>query len=77
MADRECECLVACPFFLERMADMPNVTALINERFCTGDWTRCARYRVHVEFGRDAVPADLFPDQDEIAEKILMQLRCG
>ncbi len=54
---------------------MPNVTALLVDRYCRSHWETCARHRVFVEFGRDAVPADLFPDQDLIAEEILMGLR--
>ena len=40
MAD--CERLMTCPFFSDRMENMPKVAELIKQTFCHGDKTQCA-----------------------------------
>lgn len=67
----DCECLENCPFFHDRMRNMPTMSQLLKQQFCRGDWESCARCMIVRELGREAVPADLFPDETERARKIL------
>ena len=63
MAD--CEKLEKCPFFLDKMANMPAVADLMKQEFCKGSKTDCARYMV--SSAGVAVPSDLFPNDREKA----------
>lgn len=63
MAD--CPSLPKCPFFNDRMANKPAMAAMMKKSFCQGDNSKCARWIVSRAKGGPAVPADLFPNQDE------------
>jgi hypothetical protein len=69
MAD--CECLSKCPFFNDKMANMPSMAKIMKNRYCKGDYGTCARYQVFKALGREAVPADLFPNQPDKVEQLL------
>ena len=66
-----CECLEKCPFFNDKMANMPAMADLYKKNYCMGDSTHCARFMVFKAKGRDAVPADLFPNNVEKANALL------
>jgi len=67
----DCECLQRCPFFNDRMANMPTVAGLYKDKLCHGDYAQCARFRVFKVLGREAVPADLFPNELDRAAAVL------
>jgi hypothetical protein len=67
----ECECLPKCPFFNDKMADMPAMAAMMKKRYCLGDKTNCARWAVRAALGPTHVPIDLFPNQMDRAEKVI------
>ena len=67
----DCECLAKCPFFNDKMANMPSMAVMMKKRYCHEDFESCARHRVFVALGRDAVPSDLFPNQDSAATEIV------
>ena len=69
MAD--CECLARCPFFNDKMANMPAMSDLYKTRYCHGEFDGCARFMIFKERGREAVPADLFPNQADRARALL------
>lgn len=69
MAD--CECLAGCPFFNDRMEDMPSMAHIFKNRYCHGDNFSCARYMVFKELGKENVPVDLFPNQQDRAQDII------
>jgi len=69
MAD--CPMLEKCPFFHDRMAEMPTMANLYKTRFCKGEFPTCARHLVLTGLGREHVPADLFPNQNDRAQEIL------
>ncbi len=69
MAD--CVCLSRCPFFNDRMGQMPATADLMKKRYCLGDQTQCARYMVFSKLGAEKVPLDLYPTQVERAQKVL------
>jgi hypothetical protein len=59
----ECAKLKGCPFFNDRMQGMDGMASLYKKRFCTGDFSQCARWQVS-QTGA-TVPSDLFPNQIE------------
>lgn len=60
-----CDRLGSCPFFNDRMQNMPASANLMKSRFCLGGNECCARYTVF-KAGMQ-VPADLMPSQMERA----------
>ncbi len=54
-----CEFVATCPIY-EGMSQREKNT--LGARFCLGEFTECARYRLAKEKGRSAVPPDLMPD---------------
>jgi hypothetical protein len=75
MAD--CEAMARCLFFNDQMALMPTAAALVKERYCRSDFGRCARYQVRAALGAAAVPATLFPNQNDAAEALIAEARHG
>jgi hypothetical protein len=69
MAD--CVCLPKCLFFNDKMARMPTTAEHMKQRFCLGDPTSCARYKIFLALGREQVPPDLYPNNVQRAETIL------
>jgi hypothetical protein len=67
----ECECLPKCPFFHDKMESMPSVAGMMKKKYCQGDNSTCARFMVFEAKGRDFVPADLYPSQQERAKQII------
>jgi hypothetical protein len=66
-----CECTAGCPFFNDKMANMPAMSDLYKNLYCKGDFSNCARYMIFKTLGKPAVPVDLFPNQKERAQTIL------
>ncbi len=64
-----CGHLSDCPFFNDRMANMPLVSEILKEQYCLSEMSRCARYRVY-RSGLP-VPNDLFPDDQDRCLSIL------
>jgi hypothetical protein len=72
----ECENLKTCPFFNDRMEDMPTLAGLMKKQYCLSDnYTNCARYMVFKKLGKERVPSDMFPNQLERAQKIIQDAR--
>jgi len=69
MAD--CELIAACPFFNDKMADMPSMAALLKKQYCNGQPSNCARYQVRQKLGKEKVPADLFPNQNDRVRQLM------
>ena len=67
----QCSRLENCPFYQDKMADMPAMAAVYKTKFCLQDYSQCARYMVLSGKGSGAVPIDLFPNQVERARGIL------
>lgn len=68
----ECERLRKCPFFRDRMENMPNVSEVMKRTYCLGDKTLCARYQLGA--AGVAVPGDLFT-QDAARMREIMRGR--
>jgi hypothetical protein len=67
----DCKCLPLCPFFNDKMQNMPAAAALLKKRLCQGDNSQCARFMVLGALGRDKVPADLSPNQQDRAKSLI------
>ncbi len=67
----ECPSLSACPFFNDKMANMPTKSIMIKKKYCLNDNTQCARYIVASRLGKEKVPLDLYPEELDRAEEIL------
>ena len=67
----DCECLPTCIFFNDRMLNMPSTAEIFKHRYCKDDFASCARYMVFKNLGRERVPPDLFPNQQDRAHDLL------
>jgi len=67
----ECECLPGCPFFNDKMEDTHGLGAIYKKKYCLGDNSKCARYMVFRQLGKQNVPVDLFPNMHDRALKII------
>jgi len=71
----ECERLNKCPFFTDRMTNMPYVSEVMKRTFCLGDKTSCARYQLAAV--GVPVPPDLYPRDTARARDILRSWRAN
>jgi hypothetical protein len=71
MAD--CELISACPFFNDRMKNMPAMSNIYKRNYCQGDHTNCARYMVREKLGKEKVPGDLYPNQQDRANMLIAE----
>lgn len=69
MAD--CEKIQGCLFFNDKLSSMPALAETIKERYCKGDYSKCARYIVCNAIGKERVPEDLFPAMLSRAKQIV------
>jgi hypothetical protein len=69
---RDCECLETCLFFNDKMAEMPAMADMYKRNYCRGDSSNCARYTVFKALGRGSVPMDLYPNQQDLAENLVL-----
>ena len=67
----DCELLKTCIFFNDKMASLPSTVEIFKLKYCRGDNSECARFRVYTALGREHVPVDLFPNQAAIADKVI------
>ncbi|MFX0069495.1 MAG: hypothetical protein ACFFAO_00175 [Candidatus Hermodarchaeota archaeon] len=67
----ECELIEECPFFTDKLKNMPATTNLFKEKYCKTDSSKCARYIVIHSLGKSEVPSDLFPNQLERANGLI------
>jgi hypothetical protein len=60
MAD--CDLLSSCFFYNHELAEMPCTYRYLMNKYCNGDFTKCARFVYSRNFGRSDVPKSLFPN---------------
>ncbi len=66
-----CPLLAGCPFYNDKMDSKPALANMYKRNYCEGTYDNCARWKVANTLGREAVPADLFPNQIDRLEHIL------
>jgi len=69
MAD--CEMIVKCLFFNDKMTSKPGTAAIMKQKYCQGNNSDCARYVVCKALGRERVPSDLYPIQIDRAKELI------
>jgi hypothetical protein len=69
MAD--CILIEKCIFFNDKMANVPTASFLMKKKYCQGDSSKCARFMVFSALGREKVPPDLFPNDEQKAKSII------
>lgn len=57
---KECEKLPKCPFFHDKLPNMPTMVEALKRMYCLGDNAGCARHQVSA--AGKPVPTDLFPN---------------
>lgn len=67
----DCMHLQDCPFFNGKMSGQHGIGAIYKKKFCKGNSQNCARYRVIREAGEEYVPANLYPNMQDIAQEII------
>ena len=67
----ECDLSSTCPFFNDRLENMPTTATLLKQQYCEGDFEHCARFRVEAKLGSTSVPGSLFPEDGAIADRIV------
>lgn len=65
----QCPKLSGCPFFHDKMANMPSAAEALKSAFCLHDNSGCARFLV--SSAGKPVPADLFPNHTHRVKSIL------
>ncbi len=58
-----CDLLSSCFFYNHELADMPCTYRHLMNKYCCGDFTKCARFVYSRNFGRNEVPKSLFPNE--------------
>jgi hypothetical protein len=53
------------------MSKKPGTAEIYKKKYCLGDNVDCARYMVFQKLGKANVPADLYPNQSNIAQKLI------
>jgi hypothetical protein len=67
----QCPSLAKCPFFNDKMANMPAVADMIKKRYCLTDNADCARWMVRQALSPEKVPPNLYPKDSERAKAII------
>ena len=57
-----CELCTSCFFFNEQVANMPQVMGDLRDKYCNGDFTNCARFKISKSCGGDKVPLYIYPN---------------
>jgi len=69
----ECVCLPKCPFFFDKMSNMPAMADMYKTKYCPTDNSDCARYAIFRKMGSGSVPADMYPNDRERAQEFLAE----
>lgn len=68
-----CEKLEKCPFYQGKMSMDSGLGAMYKKKYCEGDKTKCARYIVATQLGAEFVTNSLFPNMNDMADKLLAE----
>lgn len=71
----ECPSINGCPFFNDKLKDMPSMSNIYKRNYCKNEYKKCARYLVSTTIGKENVPLDLFPNQEERAKEIIKNFK--
>ena len=68
-----CEKLEKCPFYQGKMDINSGLGSMYRKKYCEGDKTICARYIVATQLGSEFVTNNLYPNMNNVAEKLLAE----
>ncbi len=66
-----CKIKEECYFHQIIIPQQNRMGEIYRERYCNGDRSICARYKVYEALGKDGVPESLYPNMEEVAAKLL------
>jgi hypothetical protein len=67
MAD--CKYMPECPFYNDRLPDMPERSEFYKMEFCHKRPPTCARFQMHEQLGLKSIPDDIMPkDEDRVKD---------
>jgi hypothetical protein len=66
-----CEFLDNCPFFNDRMDNMPTVSGVYKKIYCHGNNENCARYMIAKRLGVESIPSTVYPNNRDAAAKVI------
>ncbi len=69
----QCEKLAKCPFYQGKMTMESGLGAMYKQKYCEGDKTACARYRIATTVGPEFVNNNIYPNMDAMADKIIAE----
>jgi len=67
----ECEFHNSCPFFNDRMDQMPSTAGVYKKIYCHGNNDNCARYMIAKSLGRNKIPPTVYPNNRDMARKMI------
>lgn len=68
-----CEKLAKCPFYQGNMSMDSGLGSMYKRKYCEGDKTQCARYRIATTVGPEFVTNHIYPNMKDIADKIIAE----
>ena len=68
-----CEIAKTCPFYNDKMSDMPDNADKLKEDYCNSNNLHCARFMVFQAIGEDKIPGDLLPNEKEKAYPLIAE----
>ena len=68
-----CEKLQKCPFYQGKMNMDSGIGAMYKKKYCEGDKSTCARYIVATQLGAEFVTNSLYPNMNNVADKLLAE----
>ena len=66
-----CEKLSKCPFYQGQMSMDAGIGSMYKKRYCEGDKTICARYRIATTVGPEFVTNAIYPNMTAKADEII------
>lgn len=69
----DCECIAKCPFFNDKMPNMPLTIKIYKQKYCRDNNSNCARYIIFKALGKEKVPEDLYPTHITRIQEILLK----
>lgn len=68
-----CEKLAKCPFYQGKMDINSGLGAMYKQKYCEGDKNTCARYIIATQLGPDYVNNNIYPNMNDLADKMLAE----
>ena len=67
----KCKNLEGCAFYNDKMPMEKGIGAIFKKKYCLGNQQICARYQVSSKLGKGFVPANLYPNMYDAAQRII------